>query len=59
MSNIDFQYILCKIEPIIKISDTLMRRAIPARERVAVTLRFLASGDSYMSLSYLFKISKQ
>lgn len=40
---------------------TLLRRAISANERmnIAVTLRFLATRDSYYSLSYMFKISKQ
>ena len=32
--------------------DTAFRKAI-------LTLRFLASGDSYVSLQYLFRISKQ
>lgn len=39
--------------------DTNMRKAVPIQERLAITLRFLASGDSYTSLGYLFKVSNQ
>ena len=36
--------------------DTRFRKAIPAAERLAFTLRFLASGDSQKSLSFAFRI---
>ena len=36
--------------------DTRFRKAIPAAERLALTLRFLASGDSQKSLSFVFRI---
>ncbi|CAH1987622.1 unnamed protein product [Acanthoscelides obtectus] len=59
MSHDDFQYLCNKISPAIKKQDTNMRLAINVEERLAITLRFLASGDSYRSLSYLFRVPQQ
>lgn len=57
MSYTDFEFLLQKISPMISKQDTDFREAIPAKFRFAITLRFLASGDSYRSLHYLFKVS--
>ncbi|KAL4101211.1 hypothetical protein QTP88_021231 [Uroleucon formosanum] len=46
------------VEPKIRKEDTKFRKAIPSNERLALTLRYLASGDSFASLSLVFKISK-
>lgn len=58
MTFTDFEILLSKISPIISKQDTDFREAIPAKFRLIMTLRFLASGDSYRSLHYLFKVSK-
>lgn len=58
MTSGDFEHLLIAIGHKIAKQDTSFRDAIPAREKLAITLRFLASGDSYQSLSYLFKVSK-
>lgn len=57
MSMTDFEFLLQKVSPIISKNNTPMREAIPAKIRLAITLRFLASGDSFESLHFLFKVS--
>ncbi|XP_050670649.1 putative nuclease HARBI1 [Leptidea sinapis] len=57
MSCTDFQYLLQKISPMVSKQDTTWREAVPTKIRLALTLRFLATGDDYRSLHYLFKIS--
>ncbi|KAL4126047.1 hypothetical protein QTP88_010279 [Uroleucon formosanum] len=51
-------YLLSKIKVAIQKEDTNMRLAIPAECKPNVTLRFLATGDSFSSLQYLFRIPK-
>lgn len=36
-----------------------MRQAITAKTKLAITLRYLASGDSYRSLEYLTRVSRK
>ena len=57
MSPERFDHLLTLVAPFITKEDTNFRKPISAAERLAVTLRFLASGDSQISLNYLFWIS--
>jgi hypothetical protein len=50
MSPNRFQHLLGLVTPLISKKDTSMRKAIPAEERLALTLRFLATGDFPNSL---------
>ena len=53
----DFEELLTKVTPYIERNDTNMREAISVSEkRLSLTLRFLATGDSYHSLEYLYRI---
>ena len=47
------------VGPLIQKMDTNLRKAVPAAERLMLTMRFLASGDSQVSLSYLFRMGKK
>jgi hypothetical protein len=59
MSVSDFEKLATIIGPQIAKRETNFRKTISINQRLAVTLRFLATGDSYTSLMYHFKFSKQ
>ena len=47
---------LTLVKPKITKATTNMRQPIPAEERLAVTLRYLATGETYESLMYQYRI---
>ncbi|XP_061717545.1 uncharacterized protein LOC133525267 [Cydia pomonella] len=59
MSRSDFETLLGLIGPAITRQETKFRHPIEPQRRLAITLRFIATGDLYGSLSYTFKVSKQ
>ena len=58
MSPERFQHLLDLVRPHIEKADTKFRKAISAAERLAITLRFLATGDSQQTLSFSFRVGK-
>ncbi|XP_058056269.1 uncharacterized protein LOC131207664 [Anopheles bellator] len=59
MRMIDFNFLESLVLHRIERIDTNMRRAVTPRERLLITLRFLATGESYSSLQFLFRVSRQ
>ena len=57
MDRQQFMDIVELISPIIERKNTRWRPAIDPRARLAITLRFLATGDSYKSLQYAFRVA--
>ena len=55
MSPNRFDHLLELLKPII-LKKNAVRAPIPPDERLAIALRFLASGESRTSLNYYFKI---
>lgn len=63
MSSSDFDYLFSIVGPSIAKQNTCMRDAFPAGERLAITLRYLASGKNFKYkylpfylLTYLFNL---
>jgi hypothetical protein len=53
------EWLHSRAELLIRKADTNYRTIVSPLERLLLTLRFLASGDSFTSLMYLSRISKQ
>ena len=58
MSRLTFSYICDKLRSSIERQDTVMRKAIPTDQRVALTLWFLATGADFRTIGHLFGVSK-
>jgi hypothetical protein len=52
-----FDEIVERLTPHIEKKDTAMRKAISPAERLAITLRYMATGNSYHSLMYEFRVA--
>ncbi|XP_069621601.1 uncharacterized protein [Ranitomeya imitator] len=56
MSKDSFRYLLRLVEGAISRQDTQLRKSISPEERLLVTLRFLATGETLRSLHFQFRI---
>lgn len=53
-----FEHLLSLVGPLITKTNTRMREAISAAERLTLTFRYLASGDDQQSLSFSYRIGR-
>ena len=51
-----FEELLSMITPKLGKKDSVMRMAIPCRTKLEITLRYMATGDSFRSLALLFRV---
>lgn len=58
MSEEKFNELLSKVHDCIKKQDTMMRQAISPKLKLQVTLRYLATGDSFSTLASVYRVPK-
>ena len=58
MSQETFLYLCSELRESVERNDTIMRKAIPVEQRVAITLWFLSTNADYRTIGYLFGVSK-
>lgn len=58
LSKDNFDLLLGFVSPLIERKNTIFREAISPRERLMITLRYLATGETFKSLSYMFRVSQ-
>jgi hypothetical protein len=54
-----YMWLLDKLQMQIQKRDWNMQKAVPPETKLDITLRFLASGESYTSIQYLLKVPKK
>lgn len=59
MNSDRFEELLDMVKGTIQKKDTILRQALPARLKLQITLRYLATGDSLKSLAFLFRVPPQ
>lgn len=59
MDEDTYNHLLSLVTPLITKKDTVMRQCITPHERLAATLRFLATGMNYEELKFITAISPQ
>lgn len=59
MSMEQFDYLLNLVRPHIEKADTNMRKSVSAEARLALTLRYLATGENFNSLRLDFCVSSR
>ena len=59
MDRMYFDYLVERLYPYLLKEDTVMRESIKPAEQVCVFLRYVASGETFRSLEYQFRISRR
>nr|XP_058956579.1 putative nuclease HARBI1 [Pocillopora verrucosa] len=59
MSPESFDHLLSLVSPLILKRTTKLREPVSAAERLALTLRFLPSGNSQQSMSFSYRVGRQ
>ena len=58
MNTATFDHLLELVTPLLQKQSTFMCKPLSVNEKLACTLRYLATGESYTSLQFQFRISK-
>lgn len=56
MTNSSFLKLLAKVKPYIVKQDTVMREYISTKHKLMITLRYLASGETFRNLMYSTRV---
>ena len=59
MDRMHFDYLVERLYPYLLKDDTILRESIKPAEQVCVFLRYVASGETFRSLEYQFRISRR